>query len=102
MKITRSQLRRIIREEARRLNEQESSSLPTKDELRAFADDMRKQIDDMFFRVHSDEETTSGTHYSDDQFDRDRPATVKLYMDKLASDRDKRLSMLSFIADSLK
>jgi len=104
MKITRRHLRRIIKEEARRLNEQEASSLPTKDELSAFVDDTRKQIDDMYFRIHSDEETASGTHYSDDQFDGDGAQTVKHYMDKeepVMNERN-RLFMLHRIAEHLK
>ena len=106
MKITRRQLRRIIKEEARRLNEQEASSLPTKDELMAFVDDTRKQIDDMFFRINSDEETASGTRYSDDQFDRDGEGAedVKHFMDRNEPGMNERnrLFVLQYIADRLK
>jgi len=111
MRVTRKQLRRIIQEEARRLNEQESPDLPTKEELEAFGQDMEKQIRDMYFRItlatHSEiQESPSGTRYSEDQFDRGRAEDVKLYMNKYApegrSDTGPQLNLIQYIANRLK
>ena len=108
MKITKSQLRRIIKEEARRLNEQESPDLPTKEELRAFGYDMEEQIRDMYFRIvqatHSEkQESPSGTRYSEDQFDRGGAETVKLYInERNLSTPGDQLFLIQYIADRLK
>ena len=70
----------------------------------AFADDTQKQIADMFFRINSDEETASGTRYSDDQWGDGGPQPVKYLMDREepAMNERNRLFMLQYIADQLK